>query len=490
MSIAQQAARGALWTIASSIGGRAIGVLGTLIITRFIAPGVVGEVSAATILCMTANWLSIWGFGQWAVVRGRGEDAEAVTFQATAFYVGLGVLSLGAIALFGAHFTHLLDAPTAEQYIPGLALAIFIRRIGAMPERVLTRQMKFRASGMAMSLGEASYTAAALLLAWRGLGGMAIVYANIVQSTVVTGILINAAGVRAWATPSPIRWERVKDMLRYGAPLALQGIAHSASRTWDNLAVMKLFGDAATGCYNMAYNLADIPAIQVGEQLAVVLMPSMSALPPERRAQALERSSAILSLIIFPMAIGLGLIGKPLIAVILPADRWQEVGPLLLVLAGLSVFRPVMWVLSAYMEAQARTGRLMYLELAKIGVLLGGFIVLAPYGLRVAACAVGIAFGATSIAGVLLVAREGPSVWRMFLGFAQPLAACAVMTGAVVATSRVLAALDVDRPIVYLLVEIAVGGVAYALAALVICRTTARDLIRLLRGALRKGDDD
>lgn len=63
MSLAHKAARGALWTVISSMGGRAVGVLGTLVMTRFLAPEVIGEVSDATIICMTANWLTIWGFG-------------------------------------------------------------------------------------------------------------------------------------------------------------------------------------------------------------------------------------------------------------------------------------------------------------------------------------------------------------------------------------------------------------------------------------------
>ena len=38
MSLAHKAARGALWTVVSSMGGRAIGVVGTLVMTRFLAP--------------------------------------------------------------------------------------------------------------------------------------------------------------------------------------------------------------------------------------------------------------------------------------------------------------------------------------------------------------------------------------------------------------------------------------------------------------------
>ena len=100
------------------------------------------------------------------------------------------------------------------------------------------------------------------------------------------------------------------------------------------------------GVYNMAFNLADIPAVQVGEQIALVLLPSMAELPRDRRAAALERSTALLSLVLFPLAVGLGLVAHALIAVILPANQWQEVAPLLTVLACISVFRPITWVLS------------------------------------------------------------------------------------------------------------------------------------------------
>ena len=65
MSLARKAARGALWTVVSSMAGRAVGLIGTLVMTRFLHPAQIGEVSDASILCMTANWLTVWGFGQY-----------------------------------------------------------------------------------------------------------------------------------------------------------------------------------------------------------------------------------------------------------------------------------------------------------------------------------------------------------------------------------------------------------------------------------------
>lgn len=486
MSLAHKAARGALWTVISSIGGRAVGVVGTLIITRFLAPDVIGEVSDAAILCMTANWLTIWGFGQYTVVKGRGADAAEVAWHATVAYVVLGVISIGLVALLGGRLTSLVDAPNAAKFVPGMALAIFIRRLGAMPERMLTQQMKFRPSGMALALGELSFTATALPLAALGWGGWSMVIANIVKSIVAVVILVGAAGTSSWTTPTKLRLSRFKDMLSFGLPLGVQGIAHMASRYWDNLAISYYFGTGPLGAYNMAYNLADIPAVQVGEQIALVLLPSMAELPRFRRARALERSTALLSLVIFPLAIGLGLVAYPLIAWILPNNAWQEVAPLLAILACLSVFRPITWVLSAYMEAEHKTGRLMFLEIAKVGFILGGIGLLAPFGLHVAAIAVGLAFGLTALGGVAMVVRHGPSPKRLAAAFIQPLAACAVMAAAVWLTHQGLAAIGVSRPSIYVVLEILVGALAYVVAAIVLCRETSKDLLQLLGKALHR----
>ncbi|HEU0031235.1 MAG TPA: oligosaccharide flippase family protein [Kofleriaceae bacterium] len=473
-----------MWTVIASFGGRAAGVLGTLVITRFLHPEVIGEVSVATILAMTANWLTVWGFGQYTVVAGRGPDAREVAWHATVFYVGLGALSLGALALLGGPLADAIDAPRAAIYVPGMALAVFIRRLGAMPERILIQRMDFRASGQVLFAGELAYAVVAVALAALGWGGTAIVVGNLVQSTLVVAILIRAAGLRSWATPTRLRLARMRDMLAYGLPLGVQGLAHNAARYWDNLAIAHLFGPARLGAYQLAYSLADIPANQIGEQMTLVLLPSFAELPRERRARVLERASAVLSLVIFPLAIGLGLVAYPLIALILPANEWQEVAPLLTVLACLSIFRPITWVLSAYLEAERRTRTLMVLELAKLGLLLGGIVVLAPLGLRAAAGAVGIAFGATAIAGIALVARGGPSPVRLFLSFVRPLAACVVMIGAVWLAHRTLATAGVVAPIAYLALEIAAGAIAYIVAALVVCRETTRDLLELARDAI------
>src|SRR5690349_11770240 len=99
--------------IATSMGARIVGLLGTLVMTRFLAPDVIGEVAAASIISLTAGWLSTWGFGQYAVVKGQGDNAIEITWHATVAYNVVGVVGLGAAALCAPFIADLLDTPNA-----------------------------------------------------------------------------------------------------------------------------------------------------------------------------------------------------------------------------------------------------------------------------------------------------------------------------------------------------------------------------------------
>jgi hypothetical protein len=128
----------------------------------------------------------------------------------------------------------------------------------------------------------------------------------------------------------------------------------------------------------------------------------------------------------------------------------------------------------------------MFLEVIKVGFIVGGIGLLSPFGLRVAAGAIGLAFGLTAVAGIAMVVRHGPSPARLAAGFIGPLAACAVMASAVWLAHRGLVAAGVHHPSVLVIIEIVVGTIAYVGAALVICRETSKDLLQLVAKALKR----
>ncbi|HEY0992394.1 MAG TPA: oligosaccharide flippase family protein [Kofleriaceae bacterium] len=485
MSVGRRAARGAIWNVGASMGTRVIGLIGTLFMTRLLRPDVIGEVASASVIAQTANWLSSWGFNQYMIVHGKQGDEQ--TYHVAVVNWVLGGVGLCAIAGTGAWFGPIFNAPHLASYLPGLALAILVRRIGAVPDKVLAREMRFRELAIANGAGDLAYTITAIALArMTELGGHAIVIGNIVQSTIATSLVVRATGL-GWLRRTPWRWERVREILRFGIPLGFAQLFDFATRYWDNLAFGAYFGPKIVGFYNMAYNLADIPAVQVGEQISGVLLPAMTGVAPADRKAALIRSTGLMALVVFPLAIGLGSVAPTLIRCILN-DAWQGVAPLLTVLSVLSVVRPMAWGVSAYLASFSRTRTLMCLELLKLVLLFGCIVAFSSLGPVWTAASVGIAFGAQALVAIgLVITTDAVPAWPLASALLRPLAACGVMAAAALGVREAMIGSGITAAKAILPVEIVVGALVYVAAAFAIAGPTARDFLQLLRRALKRG---
>jgi PST family polysaccharide transporter len=419
------------------------------------------------------------------IVHGKHGDEQ--TYHVAVVNWVLGGVGLCAIAGTGAWFAPIFNAPHLASYLPGLALAILVRRVGAVPDKVLVREMRFRELAIANGAGDLAYTITAIALAWMTeLGGQAIVIGNIVQSTIATSLVVRATGL-GWLRRTPWRWERVREILRFGIPLGFAQLFDFATRYWDNLAFGAYFGPKIVGFYNMAYNLADIPAVQVGEQISGVLLPAMTGVAPADRKAALIRSTGLMALVVFPLAIGLGSVAPMLIRCILN-DAWQGVAPLLTVLSVLSVVRPMAWGVSAYLASFSRTGTLMCLELLKLVLLFGCIVAFSSLGPVWTAASVGIAFGAQALVAIgLVITTDAIPAWPLASALLRPLAACGVMAAAVLGVREAMIGSGVTAAKAILPVEIVVGALVYVAAAFAIAGPTARDFLQLLRRALKRG---
>src|SRR6185369_12581373 len=100
-----------------------------------------------------------------------------------------------------------------------------------------------------------------------------------------------------------------------------------------------------------AYNLANIPSETLGETAADVLLPSFAQLPVRQRRDAFLEAISLLGLIIFPLALGLGAVARPLVATLFNA-KWQLVGPLLTILSVMSVFFPISNACQVYFKSE------------------------------------------------------------------------------------------------------------------------------------------
>jgi PST family polysaccharide transporter len=483
-SLAIKAAGGAAWTIATGVGSRALGLVGTLALTYFIARDELGEVSDAAVAVLLANQFSTAGVGQYYISR-RSTRID-VAWHATVAHFALGIVALGAVMALGHPLAHWLKAPTLDRFLPGLALAGLIDRASYMPERVLAREMRFRLASLARTAGELSYTCVSVALAALGFGGMSVVAANVVRSSVRLGAMSASVPRASWLTPSRLSMTTVREMLRFGLPMSVGTAAGFASRKVDNAIVSGLFGVDVVSAYNLAYNVADVPAAQVGEQIGDVLFPSFANLSGPRRRAALLRSTGLLALVTFPLAVGLGAVATTTVRTLLRPE-WHDVGPMLGILSVLSVVRPVGWIISSYNLAQDRPRIDASLELLKLAALVTLLLTLGRMGPLWACSAVGLAFGLHTLASMVVVqVLDGVHVTAFVARCIPPLVACLPMIAAVLAAQHFCGPFAWRVRGAELLVEIVAGGAAYVACVPFVARSTVEDMMTLARLTLRR----
>jgi lipopolysaccharide exporter len=479
-SLNARTVRGAAWTVGSGILVRAVGVVGTLVLTHYLAPEEYGAVSLAVTLVATANVLSTLGLGQY--VASRPTHDPSVGVHATALHLGLGVAALLAVWALRGPLSSFLHAPQAASFVLPLCVAFMLERIGYVPERVLLRHLMFREVALARSASGLAYSIGSIALAALGAGAPAIVWGNVARFAVKLGCICYYADRRDWlAWRLPDR-RVLSHMLRYGVPLSLATLSSYVTGNWDNLLISRWFGLEALGAYNLAYNLADTPATQIAEQAGDVLVPSYAQQTPEARRKAFAQSLLALSMIVTPLAVGLGIVAPTLVEALLDR-RWAPAGPMLLVLATLSVVRPAIWISDSYLMAIDKSRLATLIEAVKLLCLFGALV---AFGFKspVWACgAIGVGFSATALVALFTASRaDGMSLRVLLKAELAPLPAVVVMVLAVLLARRGIATISAP-PSVRLAIEIIAGAAGYVGGALWLLPETTHQLAAAARDA-------
>lgn len=483
MSLAVRATRSAAWMFAAGVVTRAAGLVGTLLVVRWMAPAEYGEAIGATILVTTASTFASVGIGQFVVVKAAGR--RDLAFHATVVQLGLGAMALAVLFAVGESLAGWVNASEFARYLPTLAVSMLVDRLWLVPERVLMRDLRFREVALARSAGEVAYTVASVALAALGWGGMAIAAGNVARSAVRAASTLRAVDRRDWLEVHPLHAGVVADIFRFGLPLAVAHIAAFVAQRWDNLLVSRLFGAATMASYNLAYNLAWMAAAAVADHVTDILVPSFARAEPARRPDALLRGARLLALLTTPLCLGLAAVAPTLVEAFFDA-RWVTVGPMLTILAVAAAMNPLIHLVVGYLQARARPALVMTVLLALAVGIIGSIATVGRLGPLWTCAAVGVGMLVTStVAAVAVRLTDGVPVRRILLTQLPPLLACAPMVGAVLGVRLALARAGVDARL-SLVAEVLAGAALYVPAAFVIARPVALDLVELLRSSLRR----
>jgi hypothetical protein len=161
--------------------------------------------------------------------------------------------------------------------------------------------------------------------------------------------------------------------------------------------------------------------------------------------------------------------------------------------------RPIGWLAAAYLQVEDRPRIIMVLESLKTAGVVVGMHVFAIVTPRlfgdgvpgrsgpgeIGACvAVGVAFALSALAYMAVIKQtSGVSLGEQLAALGPPLLACFPMTAVVLLLEHTLA--GTTSPWIRLAMEIAAGGLVFVPSAWMLAPVASRELLALLREALR-----
>jgi len=452
--------RGALLTLSAQGVRFALGLGGTVLLARWVAPrefGLVAGVSAALGLFGALREL---GLGAATVQRADVDPAQ--TSALFWIHLGVGMASWALLAAAAPALGWLLDEPRAAGLAAALAATLPLAALGTQPRALLQRRLAFgalaRCDVAALALGTASACAAALL----GAGAWALVAGPLVAEAAAAATLWRAARFRPGP---PRRGAGVRGLLRFGGHVTLATALQQVSRHLDKLLVGACFGATALGFYGRAHHVALLPFAQIHAPLGSVAVPALARLQrePARFRVAYLRALRLTVLAGLPVMAAIGVLARDLVWVVLGED-WLPAVPLLAVFAcaayGQVIGNPAGWLFVAL----GHTREMLRWTLLASGSLALAFAAGLPFGPLGVAVAYALCLALLRVPHFALALRGAPvsgaDVWHTVRG------AVAVSTGAALVMLGVREALPDAAPAARLLAALAAGGLANAAGAL------------------------
>lgn len=457
----------------------------TILLIRLLTPDDFGQVGMILVFSGLAQLFSELGLGAAIVQRRdlRPEHLDSV-FWAN---IAAGATLTGIFAALAGPIAGFYELPSLRPLTLAISLSFIIGSLRVVQYSLVLRSMNFRKLALVETAAVLLSGILAVGMALTGFGIWSLVGQMLALSFIAAVLLWLTSG---WRPSFSFSFRALKELFSFSLNLLGFSLLDYTVTRSSHLLIGKFISAPALGIYSRADQLMLLPVTQVANVISRVMFPALSAIQDqvERIKQIYLRAIRTISLLTFPLMLGLMVTARPFVIVVL-GEQWAEVIPLLQVfcLAGvtMSVGTTVGWIYTS----QGRTDIMM-----RWGLIAGAVRLIAIVGgLRWGILGVAVAWVASgylilwypswTIAGRLINLRFSEMVRDLSGNF------CCALTMAV--TVFLLGrAVPGDWPLWRLLaVQVAAGAVIYILLV-VLFRLRTWQEIRQLLVEWRKDRDD
>lgn len=470
----------ALWSVARVAWQTIASFIIFVVLARLLGPADFGTFALASLFVELSRILAYAGMGD-AVTRQLELDESLAD---TAFWstIALSVLISAVVFVAAPFYAEVVRDPAVADVLRWLAVVVPLSSLGVIHNARLARQ--FGHKNLAIQAFAASFLGgvAAIVGALWGLG----VYALVVQAFASAVITVILAWVTfPWLPRFHFNLARLRSVLLFSISMIVTQMLWMLLARIQDIFISRWYGTEAVGRYRIAWRVIELIGQSALAPIGSVSLVTLSRLQndPERFQAAYNRLLSVAALGSFPLLLGFGVLAEQLIALMFGPD-WAGTGDIAMILVFMAVPFTMNFFASPALAAMDRAQSVLSVAGVQFVATLILTWIAVPYGvMAVAAAYVVRAYLTMPYQQWALQKHANVEAGRTLRSIWPPFAAAGIMAGVVYAAKPWLMSMLGTRW-EFILAAVALGGIVYGLAMLVVGRRQVRELVNLVRTIL------
>jgi O-antigen/teichoic acid export membrane protein len=377
MSLRQKTLKALNWNVLSTVGEQGTRLVVSIVIARFLLPSEYGLTAMLAIFTGFGELLINGGFSKAIIQKANLTDLElsSVFF----FNVFVSIACAAALTGLGPFIASFYHMPVLSMMAAILSLDFIISALGLVQNAVLIRNLEFKVQFAARMAGTISSGVVGVLMAILGCG----VWSLVAQALVANGVTVACYWVhRGWRPSTFFQAAALRPMFSFGSKLLFSGVLEVFFKNIYTIVIGKAFSAAELGLYSRAQQFQQLPVENISSITERVLFSSFSRIQDDKEQlkRMLRQTLVLLSMVTFPLMMGLAICAKPLILLVL-GSNWQGCAAYLRPLCVIGSLYPLQLINLTVLTAQGRSDLFLRLEIIKKILALGVIVVTWKFGI-------------------------------------------------------------------------------------------------------------
>jgi lipopolysaccharide exporter len=347
--LASRSIKAVVWSYVGGIGRIVAQLLIQIWLARVLGPAVFGQY-AAVMVVIAFGWLvADCGFGAALIQKKDISDAD-IGF-ALGWILVLSLVSTSVVMVSSPLLAQLIGDPSLTAPFLACGPIIALQALSNLSVSLMRRNLDAKRDQMIhLAAYVIGFGAVAVDLAMLGMTIWSLVIGFFVQTLII--LLASYWCIRHTLRPT-LRGD--KKLGVFGLRVLATNLVNQAMGSVDRFMIGRIWGIAALGNYSAASNLSQVPIGLLVSSFQSVVFSSASQIQddPGRLRQAYLMILALVSLVMFPLGVGLALKAN-FIVHLLYGDKWSDAGPMFAAFcvampfaAFMAISGPVLWAVGA-----------------------------------------------------------------------------------------------------------------------------------------------